>query len=64
MRHHRKPSQNLILKEKASEPTFIMQTIKNAASYVNEPAQQSGSIASKEANKEVAKDNNSSLSSR
>lgn len=41
-----------------------METIKNAANYVSDSVQQAGSTASKEANKEVAKDNNASLTSR
>ncbi|KAL4962046.1 glucose-repressible protein Grg1 [Aspergillus stella-maris] len=41
-----------------------METIKNAANYVSETVQGAGATASKETNKEVAKDNDASLSSR
>ncbi|KAL2760526.1 hypothetical protein ACRALDRAFT_2096831 [Sodiomyces alcalophilus JCM 7366] len=41
-----------------------METIKNAANYVSESVQQAGSTASKEANKNVAKDSDASLGSR
>lgn len=41
-----------------------MDTIKNAANYVSESVQQAGSTASKETNKEVAKDNNANLGTR
>ncbi|KAH8766252.1 glucose-repressible protein Grg1 [Hyaloscypha finlandica] len=41
-----------------------METIKNAANYVSESVQGTGAQASKEANKQVAKDNDASLSSR
>ncbi|KAL4950650.1 glucose-repressible protein Grg1 [Aspergillus filifer] len=41
-----------------------METIKNAANYVSETVQGAGSSASKETNKNVAKDNDASLSAR
>ena len=41
-----------------------MESIKNAANYVSETVQGAGATASKETNKEVAKDNNASLGSR
>ncbi|TLD29319.1 hypothetical protein PspLS_03578 [Pyricularia sp. CBS 133598] len=41
-----------------------MDTVKNAANYVSETVQSATSGASKEANKEVAKDNNASLGTR
>ncbi|RVX70104.1 Glucose-repressible protein [Exophiala mesophila] len=41
-----------------------MDTIKNAANYVSETIQGGGATASKEANKEVAKDGNANLSTR
>jgi hypothetical protein len=41
-----------------------MDTIKNAANYVSETVQQGAATASKETNKEVAKDNNASVGSR
>jgi len=41
-----------------------METVKNAGNYVAETVQGSGATASKEANKQVAKDNDASLSSR
>ncbi|KAH7362209.1 glucose-repressible gene protein [Plectosphaerella cucumerina] len=41
-----------------------METVKNAANYVAESVQGAGATASKEANKNVAKDNNASLGSR
>ncbi|MCJ1304026.1 Glucose-repressible protein [Hypocenomyce scalaris] len=41
-----------------------METVKNAANYVSESVQGGGATASKEANKNVAKDNDASLSSR
>ncbi|RDL35409.1 uncharacterized protein BP5553_07340 [Venustampulla echinocandica] len=41
-----------------------METVKNAANYVAETVQGAGSEASKEANKQVAKDGDASLSSR
>ncbi|KAL2857571.1 glucose-repressible protein Grg1 [Aspergillus pseudodeflectus] len=41
-----------------------METVKNAANYVSESIQGAGASASKEANKNVAKDNDASLSSR
>ncbi|CEL01362.1 Putative Glucose-repressible protein [Aspergillus calidoustus] len=41
-----------------------METVKNAANYVTESIQGAGASASKEANKNVAKDNDASLSSR
>lgn len=41
-----------------------METIKNAANYVSESVQQAGSAASKETNKQVAKDSDASLTSR
>ncbi|EEY18129.1 Glucose-repressible protein [Verticillium nonalfalfae] len=41
-----------------------METVKNAANYVAETVQGAGATASKEANKEVAKDNNASLGTR
>ncbi|KAF6805255.1 glucose-repressible gene protein [Colletotrichum sojae] len=47
-----------------NNPTFKMETIKNAANYVSESVQQAGATASKETNKQVAKDNDASLSSR
>lgn len=43
-------------------PTNI--SSRNAANYVAETVQGAGATASKEANKEVAKDNNASLSTR
>ncbi|SLM36432.1 Glucose-repressible protein Grg1 [Lasallia pustulata] len=41
-----------------------METVKNAASYVSESVQGGGATASKEANKNVAKDSDASLTSR
>ncbi|KAH8601244.1 glucose-repressible protein [Bisporella sp. PMI_857] len=41
-----------------------MDTIKNAANYVSETIQGAGKEASKETNKEVAKDGNASLETR
>ncbi|KAL4802479.1 glucose-repressible protein Grg1 [Aspergillus unguis] len=41
-----------------------METIKNAANYVSETVQSAGATASKEVNKEVAKDNNADLTTR
>ncbi|PSS22073.1 hypothetical protein M430DRAFT_118198 [Amorphotheca resinae ATCC 22711] len=41
-----------------------METVKNVANYVSETIQGTGSEASKEANKQVAKDSNVSVSSR
>ncbi|KAG9779972.1 hypothetical protein KCU88_g3864, partial [Aureobasidium melanogenum] len=41
-----------------------MDTIKNAANYVSETIQGASSTASKEANKNVAKDSNANLSTR
>jgi len=41
-----------------------MDTIKNAANYVSESVAGAGSTASKEANKNVAKDSHASLSTR
>ncbi|KAK5071324.1 Glucose-repressible protein [Lithohypha guttulata] len=41
-----------------------METIKNAANYVSESIQGAGATASKEGNKNVAKDSNASLSTR
>ncbi|KAJ6134002.1 Glucose-repressible protein [Penicillium sp. IBT 18751x] len=41
-----------------------METVKNAANYVAETIQGAGATASKEANKEVAKDSNASISTR
>ncbi|GKT49245.1 glucose-repressible gene protein [Colletotrichum spaethianum] len=41
-----------------------MDTIKNAANYVSESVQQAGSTASKETNKQVAKDDNVSVGNR
>ncbi|KAI9746374.1 MAG: Glucose-repressible protein [Claussenomyces sp. TS43310] len=41
-----------------------MESIKNAANYVSESVQGTGATASKEANKQVAKDNDATLSSR
>ncbi|CAL3966190.1 hypothetical protein PZA11_002923 [Diplocarpon coronariae] len=41
-----------------------METIKNAANYVAESVQGGGAQASKEANKQVAKDSDASLTSR
>ena len=39
-------------------------SVKNAANYVSESIQGAGAEASKEANKEVAKDNNASIGTR
>ncbi|KAK4943200.1 Glucose-repressible protein [Elasticomyces elasticus] len=41
-----------------------MDTIKNTVNYVTESIQGAGSTASKEANKNVAKDSNASISTR
>jgi hypothetical protein len=41
-----------------------METVKNAVNYVSETVQQGVSATSKEANKEVAKDSNATLSTR
>ncbi|KFY94304.1 hypothetical protein V500_03346 [Pseudogymnoascus sp. VKM F-4518 (FW-2643)] len=41
-----------------------METVKNAANYVAESVQGTGAEASKEGNKQVAKDSDASLSSR
>jgi len=41
-----------------------METVKNAANYVSESVKGGSSEASKEANKNVAKDNDASLGSR
>ncbi|KAJ9652607.1 Glucose-repressible protein [Neophaeococcomyces mojaviensis] len=41
-----------------------METIKNAANYVSESIQGAGATASKEANKNVAKDSNANLTTR
>ncbi|KAJ0161271.1 putative glucose-repressible protein [Colletotrichum tanaceti] len=41
-----------------------MDTIKNAANYVSESVQQAGATASKETNKQVAKDDNVSIGNR
>ncbi|KAL4894395.1 glucose-repressible protein Grg1 [Aspergillus ambiguus] len=41
-----------------------METIKNAANYVSETVQGTGAEASKEANKNVAKDSDAKLSTR
>jgi hypothetical protein len=42
----------------------LTSSLQNAANYVSESVQGAGSQASKEANKQVAKDNDASLSSR
>ncbi|EAU31360.1 conserved hypothetical protein [Aspergillus terreus NIH2624] len=41
-----------------------METVKNAANYVSETIQGTGAEASKEANKQVAKDSDASISTR
>ncbi|KAL4951933.1 glucose-repressible protein Grg1 [Aspergillus filifer] len=41
-----------------------METIKNTVNYVTESFQGAGATASKEVNKEVAKDNNADLTTR
>ncbi|CAI7646121.1 unnamed protein product [Penicillium pancosmium] len=41
-----------------------METVKNAAQYVSETVQGTGAEASKEGNKQVAKDNDASLGTR
>ncbi|KAL3447480.1 glucose-repressible protein Grg1 [Aspergillus insuetus] len=41
-----------------------METVKNAANYVTESIQSAGATASKETNKNVAKDSDASLTSR
>ncbi|CAI7630533.1 unnamed protein product [Penicillium manginii] len=41
-----------------------METVKNAAQYVSETVQGTGAEASKEANKQVAKDNDASVGTR
>ncbi|KAL4903985.1 hypothetical protein BDW74DRAFT_154962 [Aspergillus multicolor] len=41
-----------------------METVKNAVNYVSESVQGAGATASKETNKNVAKDNDASLTSR
>lgn len=41
-----------------------METVKNAANYVSDSVKQASSTASKEANKEVAKDNQAPLGTR
>ncbi|KAF9892994.1 Glucose-repressible protein [Aspergillus nanangensis] len=41
-----------------------METVKNAANYVSESVKGAGATASKEANKDVAKDSDASLGSR
>ena len=41
-----------------------MESIKNAANYVSESIQGAGSETSKEANKQVAKDNNANIGTR
>jgi len=41
-----------------------METVKNAANYVSESVQEAASGASKEANKNVAKDSDASLGTR
>ncbi|KAK1964292.1 glucose-repressible protein [Colletotrichum eremochloae] len=41
-----------------------MDTVKNAANYVSESVQQAASTASKETNKQVAKDDNVSIGNR
>ncbi|KAL2834661.1 glucose-repressible protein Grg1 [Aspergillus pseudoustus] len=41
-----------------------METIKNTVNYVSESVQSAGSSASKETNKQVAKDDDASLTSR
>ncbi|KAK1993051.1 glucose-repressible protein [Colletotrichum falcatum] len=41
-----------------------MDTIKNAANYVSESVQQAGATASKEANKNVAKDSDAGVGTR
>ncbi|KAJ5924294.1 hypothetical protein N7466_008481 [Penicillium verhagenii] len=41
-----------------------METVKNAANYVSESIQGTGAQASKEANKQVAKDDDAKLSTR
>ncbi|OBR12056.1 Glucose-repressible protein [Colletotrichum higginsianum IMI 349063] len=47
-----------------AQPTIKMDTIKNAANYVSESVQQAGATASKETNKQVAKDDNVSIGNR
>lgn len=41
-----------------------METVKNAANYVSETVQGTGAEASKEANKQVAKDDDAKVSTR
>ncbi|KAL4863681.1 hypothetical protein BDV12DRAFT_177233 [Aspergillus spectabilis] len=41
-----------------------METVKNTVNYVSETIQGAGATASKEVNKEVAKDNNADLTTR
>ncbi|KAL2802258.1 glucose-repressible protein Grg1 [Aspergillus granulosus] len=41
-----------------------METVKNTVNYVSESIQSAGASASKDTNKEVAKDNDASLTSR
>merc|ERR1712014_481507 len=48
----------------ARQISITMETIKNAANYVSETVQGSAATASKEGNKEVAKDSNANLSTR
>merc|ERR1712225_185463 len=49
---------------KQTTQTIKMETIKNAANYVAEPVQGGGAQASKEANKQVAKDGDASVGTR
>merc|ERR1711939_1303078 len=67
-RHLLKPKINQSIKsiKTSSQHTqaFTMDTIKNAANYVSESISAAGATASKEANKNVAKDSDANLSTR
>merc|ERR1711939_835091 len=61
--HTKEQSINQDSKSKHTQP-FTMDTIKNAANYVSESISGAGATASKEANENVAKDNDANLSTR
>merc|ERR1739840_38300 len=67
--HHHNHHQHHLLKHthnpsKQTTQTIKMETIKNAANYVAESVQGGGAQASKEANKQVAKDGDASVGTR
>merc|ERR1712186_273478 len=63
-KHLRRITRTFLLIIKTRQHTTTMESVKQAANYVSESVKGTGATASKEANKDVAKDNDAGVGTR